>query len=219
MAAALLPMIALGWLSWAGEAGGPGAWLGRAAGLTVLLAGAAFAEELVFRGYPLQALAEGLGGPVAIAATGVAFGLVHGANPGVTPLALVNITLAGILLGVAYWRTFSLWFATGVHLGWNWMMAVPADLEVSGLGLDMPAVEASLAGPPLWTGGEFGPEGGLLVTAVTVVGTAWLWRTPLLSRSLEVRALVPLADRERVVRERRAAARGLARIETGSGDT
>jgi uncharacterized protein len=41
----------------------------------------------------------------------------------VAPLGLANIFLAGVMLAVAYLRTRSLWFATGVHLGWNWTMA------------------------------------------------------------------------------------------------
>jgi hypothetical protein len=39
--------------------------------------------------------------------------------------------------------------------------------------------EASVAGPPLWTGGAFGVEGGLVATgvlAVTVVGLEGLRR-------------------------------------------
>ena len=194
MVTVLLVLVAAGWLRWRVEGGALGAAALHGGLLTALLLGAALAEELLFRGYPLQALAERNGAPVAVGITSLGFGLVHAGNPGVSPLALANITLAGVLLGLAYWRTYSLWYATGVHAGWNWTMAVAADVSVSGLGLDMPALEPSLRGPELWTGGGFGPEGGLVASVVTAAGIALLWwRGP--DRSLEVRALVPLPDR------------------------
>lgn len=169
----ILALVMPGWVSWTT----PAVTTILAGGVvTFLLLGAAFTEELLFRGYPFRVLHLRFGPVPAVVATSVAFGLMHGGNPGVTPLALVNLTLAGVLLGVAYWRSGSLWFVTGVHFGWNLAMAV-SGLLVSGL--DVPVsgrIEAVVSGPPLWTGGAFGPEGGLVVTFVTVLGTVGLWR-------------------------------------------
>lgn len=195
IAAAVGLLAAAGWLRWAPEPGGMAevAWaLGR---ITAFLAAAALAEELLFRGYPFQLLARRFGGPAALAVTSVLFGLVHARNPAVGTLGLVNIVLAGLLLGLAYWRTFDLWFAVGVHFGWNWMMGAPVDLPVSGITLEVPGFEPILEGPTAWTGGAFGPEGGLGVTLVSLAGIGWLWRTGRLSRNLAVLALHPLPDR------------------------
>lgn len=170
----VLAMVAMGWLSWQ-AAPEPGSAVGTAFSLAGLLFGAAFTEELLFRGYPFQLLQRHFGALAAIALTSLSFGLLHGANPNVGPLALVNITLAGVLLGVAYWRTGSLWFATGLHLGWNWVMAV-SELSVSGIDMEMPAFDPTVLGPQIWTGGDFGPEGGLLVTAATLLALVGLWR-------------------------------------------
>lgn len=215
--AAVASMAAVGWVSWRPEPGGlsPGSLLGSLVGVTLFLAAAAFLEELIFRGYPFQVTAEALGGGWAIGLTSVVFAVAHAWNPGLGPsvlleegslgtiLPLVNIGLAGVVLGLAYWRTYSLWFATGVHLGWNWTMGFAADLPVSGLepgtpgyGLfETPGFDAVLEGPALWTGGTFGPEGGLAVTAVSVLGIVWLARTDALSRALRVRSLGALPDR------------------------
>lgn len=171
--AVIVALVLPGWVSWTTPAVAP---LLAGGVVTFLLLGAAFAEELLFRGYPFRVLHLRFGPVPALVVTSVAFGLMHGGNPGVTPLALINLTLAGVLLGVAYWRSGSLWFVTGVHFGWNLAMAV-SGLLVSGL--DVPVsgrIEAVVSGPPLWTGGAFGPEGGLLVTFVTVLGTVGLWR-------------------------------------------
>ena len=184
LAAALLQ-----WVSWnaVSELGSP---LG--AGLTIggVLFVAAFVEELLFRGYPFQLLAKRFSPATAILVTSIAFGLLHAANPNVTRLALMNISLAGILLGVAYWRTGSLWFVTGVHFGWNWVMAI-SELSVSGIEMSMPTFEPAVTGPVLWTGGEFGPEGGLLATIATVLGVAWMWRLGRRDESLSMILNVP----------------------------
>ena len=169
--AAILALVAPGWVSWTVT---PAPVL-EGVQVSALLLVAAFTEELLFRGYPFRVLHVRFGPVPAVVATSVAFGLVHGANPGVTPLALVNLTLAGVLLGVAYWRSGSLWFVTGLHFGWNWVMAA-SGLPVSGLDVSVSGLEAAVTGPVLWTGGAFGPEGALMITFVTVLGTAWLWR-------------------------------------------
>ena len=39
------------------------------------------------------------------------------------PLTLLNIAMAGVLLGVVRIVTGSLWHAIGVHLGWNFATA------------------------------------------------------------------------------------------------
>jgi hypothetical protein len=104
------------------------------------------------------------------------FALFHSLNPGVTPLGLGNIALAGIFLGVAFYAPGGLWTAFGAHLGWNATLAA-LDAPVSGLPFDIPYLDYC-AGSPVWlSGGRFGPEGGLMATvAITVallVTTRW----------------------------------------------
>jgi len=180
----VLVFAATGWVSWT-RAAAPGSLLADGLKLAGLLLGAAFVEELLFRGYPFQVLERRFGIEVALLGTSAAFGAAHAWNPNVAPLPLVNITLAGILLGSAYFKTRSLWFATGVHWGWNLMMAL-SNLSVSGLEFGMRGLEPKLRGPEIWTGGSFGPEGGLLVSVVSVIGTAWMWRW-----SVKVESLSP----------------------------
>ena len=155
---------------------------------------AAAAEEAMFRGYAFQALVQGIGVWPATVASSALFAYAHGGNTNVTPLALANIFLAGVMLAVAYLRTRSLWFATAVHLGWNWTMASLLDFPVSGFVLDVPLYTARETGPDWITGGPFGPEAGLVASLFIVLGTVWMWRTPRLGESPRMRELRPLVD-------------------------
>lgn len=189
--AALAVAGSMRWVADGGTAADYGAAL---AGQVAFLAVAAAAEEAVFRGYPFQVLVRAAGVVPALALTSAVFAAGHLPNDNVAPLGIANIFLAGVMLGVAYLRTRSLWFATAVHLGWNWAMSFVVDLPVSGRPFDTPLYDAVDRGPAWLTGGAFGPEAGVAVTAVLLAATAWLWRTRALAPAPGTRALRPLVD-------------------------
>lgn len=176
--AAVVAVLAVGGVyRFPADTGSVGGWLVVAGASLLAFALPAAAEEALFRGYGFLALREGAGPVAAVLVTSLLFALAHGSNPEVGGLALVNIFLAGVLLAVAVLRTGSLWFATAVHLGWNWVMAGPLDLPVSGLdAYDAPLYDG-LAGSPRWlSGGAFGPEGGLAGTAAAMLVLALILR-------------------------------------------
>lgn len=159
------------------EPGSLAGWVATSGLALAALAIPAAAEEALFRGYLFRALVEGPGAAVAVVVTSAVFAILHGSNPGTGTFALVNIFLAGVFMAVAVLRTGTLWLATGVHLGWNWVMSGPLDLPVSGLqGLDVPMYDATVVGPAWVTGGPFGPEGGLVGTVAAVVGLVMVVR-------------------------------------------
>ena len=163
--AAALALLLSGSLSYGAQAGTAGEWIETVAVQALIFTIAALAEEALFRGYAFQVLARVGGSVLAIVVSSVLFALAHGANPSIGIFALINIFLAGILLGIAYLRTLSLWFVTAVHMGWNWTMATLFDLPVSGLQMfDTPLYQPAVGGPAWWSGATFGPEGGLVGT-------------------------------------------------------
>lgn len=163
--AAALALLLSGSLSYGAQAGSAGEWIETVAVQALIFTIAALAEEALFRGYAFQVLARVGGSVLAIVVSSVLFALAHGANPSIGIFALINIFLAGILLGIAYLRTLSLWFVTAVHMGWNWTMATLFDLPVSGLQMfDTPLYQPAVSGPAWWSGATFGPEGGLVGT-------------------------------------------------------
>ena len=128
-----------------------------------------FNEELSFRGYILQRLAQAWGLPAAVVVSSLVFAMVHVLNPNVQPLAMVSLFVAGLLLACAYLVSRSLWLPIGLHIGWN--LAEMHLLGFAGSGAPEPAlVRSVVTGPEVMTGGAFGPEGGLVGLAATVLG-------------------------------------------------
>lgn len=161
---------------WSADQGTLGSYLARVGLTFAALAAPALSEEIAFRGLPLVLLAGVFGRWPALVALAVVFALAHGLNPHATPLAIANIALAGILLGVAFFAPGGIWTAFGAHLGWNAALAA-ADAPVSGMPFTIPFIDHH-AGMPVWlTGGAFGPEGGLTATiaiaAAIAVAARW----------------------------------------------
>jgi len=134
-----------------------------------LMAIIAFSEELVFRGYVLGNLMTSFRNKwVALVISAVLFALFHFANPGLHTLAFANLFLAGLLLGINYIYTRNLWFSFFFHLSWNFFQGPILGFRVSGLALPSLLV-AEPKGDLFITGGDFGLEGSILNTAVSVI--------------------------------------------------
>ena len=132
-------------------------------------------EELLFRGYPFQRLWR-WSRVTAVAGVSALFALMHAANLAVTPLALTNIFLGGILLSLAYAATERLWLPIALHLGWNLMSGPVLGYEVSGYPPEQSIVRTGGTGPDLLTGGAFGIEGSVWMTLVEIAAIALLFR-------------------------------------------
>ncbi len=139
-----------------------------------------FYEEMLSRGYLLRNLAEGLNLPglgprgAVLAAwllsSGV-FGVLHAFNPNATPVSTINIALAGLLLGLGYILTGELAIPIGLHIAWNFFEGNVYGFPVSGLNpIGATFLTIKQGGPDLFTGGAFGPEGGLLEPAAVLLG-------------------------------------------------
>lgn len=182
--------LAAGWLqiTGIGVTSRPGAsfagWL-LAAAVGYLAVG--IYEELLFRGYVLTNLSEGLSRldrraavGLAVAISSVVFSVLHGTNPNASAVSVVSLTLAGIFLAVGFVYTGSLAIPIGIHITWNFFQGVVWGFPVSGVDAGVTIVAVDVIGPTAFTGGAFGPEAGLLGTAAKLVGIAailgWVYR-------------------------------------------
>ena len=102
------------------------------------------------------------------------FAALHLSNPGITPLAMCNLFLAGISFGLFVLRTDDLWGACAMHAAWNFVMGHILGIPVSGLAgtEQVSLLNATFQGSPLLNGGSFGLEGGLFVTLVECASIA-----------------------------------------------
>ncbi len=135
-------------------------------------------EELMFRGYGFQVLLARLGPFATILPVSVLFGVFHSGNQGATPLGIVNTTAWGVLLGVAFLRSGDLWLPIGLHFGWNWVLPV-FGMKLSGFTMNIAGYSVHWKVGDLWSGGAYGPEGGILTSIVLVGLGFYLWKAPI----------------------------------------
>ncbi len=145
--------------------------------LTIILLFGAVGEELLFRGYAFQVLVQNMGPYATILPVSVLFGVAHMNNPNVTALGVINTILWGVLFGYAFLRSGDLWLPIGLHFGWNW--TIPLLSNLSGFTMGTTGYLLHWKAGMLWSGGSYGPEGGLLTTGVVVVLFVYLLRAPI----------------------------------------
>lgn len=134
-----------------------------------------FNEELIFRGYIMQNLAEDWGMVVAVLVTSALFGLAHLLNPYASLISTLSISLAGIFAACGYLVTGSLWLPIALHFSADFFGGVVFGLPISGSLEDFRLIQVSVNGPEFITGGPFGPEAGLIGFGTLLLGIGLLW--------------------------------------------
>jgi membrane protease YdiL (CAAX protease family) len=146
--------------------------------VSILLLFGAVGEEMLFRGYGFQVLVKGIGAYATILPVSVLFGLAHSQNLNFGPLAFINTVLWGVVLGYAYLRSGDLWLPIGLHFGWNWTLPL-LGVNLSGFTMDVTGYAMHWKIGGLLSGGAYGPEGGLLTTAVAIGLFFYLGKAPI----------------------------------------
>ena len=154
----------------AGEVVGPA--LGLAA---VSLGLNAVVQEVLGRGYLWQVVQRSLGPVWALVGSAALFTALHVAAFHGVGWPMLNVFLAGMLLGLLRWRSGGLLAPIGVHYAWNFLAGPGLGLTVSSRDLTGGWRVFVLDGPVAVTGGEFGLEGSVLVTGVTAIACGVLW--------------------------------------------
>jgi len=128
----------------------------------------ALTEELSMRGYLLNNVMQSAHKYLALLLVSVLFAAFHGFNPNLSLVGVVNIVLAGLVLGIYYVHQRNLWFPIGLHFTWNLFQGAIFGAPVSGLKFAS-IISFKPTGDELLTGGEFGFEASLLTTAVMIL--------------------------------------------------
>ena len=127
-------------------------------------------EEVATRGWLLTRIAARTNLPLAIVISSSLFGILHMGNAGVTYLSVLNIILDGVLAGLLFIYTDSIWLVVAQHGTWNYVQGNLLGFQVSGTGADASIFSFTMGSGPDWlTGGEFGAEGSIITTLVLLV--------------------------------------------------
>lgn len=181
---------AAGWITVTGygwERPFTGSWAAAFLGFFVVMLLVGYYEELVFRGYQILNLSEGLRGGalgsavavgLAVAVSSTVFGVLHAWNDNATVISTFNIVLAGAVLAAPYVVTGRLGWSVGLHISWNFCQAGIFGFPVSGTPFRGSLLQIRQGGSDLVTGGAFGPEAGLMgiLGLLVVLALFYLWQ-------------------------------------------
>lgn len=151
----------------------PGKWISSLLGYFVMMVCVAYYEELLFRGYLTLNLFEGLqrntlkfraAAALTTFLISAFFAFVHANNPNATWIGVMNILLAGFMLGIPFFISGSLATPIGIHFAWNFVQGPILGLPVSGIIFPTSLIQTNSIEPFWVSGGTFGLEGGLLGT-------------------------------------------------------
>lgn len=155
---------------------------GKITGILLALLGfgiQGMSEEVLCRGYFMTTVLRHHKPWLAVVSNSLIFAVLHGANPGISPLAIVNLFLCGVMFSLYVLRTDNLWGACALHSIWNFVQGNFYGLPVSGIDSGDSVFSFSLKeGMPLINGGAFGAEAGIPSTIVMLAVIAILLFVP-----------------------------------------
>lgn len=178
MGAILLLEIAIGWTrleGWAWQTT-PGSRVMLELVVALLLfVAVGIQEEILSRGYHLQNIKDGTNLLWGVILSSAVFAALHIGNPNsIWYTTILGLFAAGVFLAYGWVRTRALWLPIGLHIGWNLFEGPVFGFPVSGLATSRLLVH-TVNGPPIWTGGAFGPEAGLIILPAMVLGSCLVW--------------------------------------------
>lgn len=147
-------------------------------------------EEIAIRGWLIPTLGTRYTPLAAILLTGGVFGGIHLLGNGATVLSFINLTLSGFFFALYAIDAGHIWGVCGLHLGWNFAQGALFGLNISG----EPSAGRSLfitncTGADVWTGGTFGPEGGLVTTVFLACAVLLMGRILYQKHKASIRAV------------------------------
>lgn len=129
-------------------------------------------EEIIFRGILFRIIEEKLGSYMALIISALIFGVLHLGNPNSTFSLGIGLAIqAGLLLGVVYMYSRSLWLPIALHFAWNFTQSAIFGANVSGNEISRTLITSRIEGPEWLTGGAFGPEGSIQATVFCLIAT------------------------------------------------
>ncbi len=152
-------------------------------------------EEIYVRGYLLTNISEivykqdskpNISIYIGLIITSVLFGFLHYFNFNATVISSINLAFIGLLYGYAYVATGSLALPIGLHFAWNFTQAQVFGLNVSGFPPMVSFLNTEYLSDINLTGGNFGPEGGIVILISVIVGLFWIFKISKVNKSKKI---------------------------------
>lgn len=133
-------------------------------------------EEILFRGVIFRMIEGKWGLGTALIVSALLFGIMHIFNPGSSLWSCIAIAIeAGLLLGMAYKVSGTLWFPVGIHWAWNYFEGPVLGFLVSGSESGMPLLKSVVTGNNMISGGKFGPEASVITVLLGLVTSCYFY--------------------------------------------
>lgn len=142
-------------------------------GYLLLLAATAVTEELIFRGYVRFTLEKVFSTKLVLLFSALLFGLSRLVMVSSGLLGVVSAIFAGLILGMLFLLTGSLWVPIAAHFAWifteSYVFSFPSH------GIIPEGLLRTNYLPGLLLDGRYGPQGGLLALGIFLIVAICLW--------------------------------------------
>lgn len=127
-----------------------------------------FGEEIFGRAYVMSVLKQTKNKWAIIIISSAIFSALHLFNNSIGILPVINLFIVGVLFGYMFMKSRNVWMPIGFHITWNYFQGYIWGFQVSGnevKGL----YQVEIVANNYINGGQFGPEGGLVVTFILLI--------------------------------------------------
>ena len=134
-----------------------------------------FAEEIYTRGWIIPLFSKNYSVTIAIVVSTIFFVSGHMGNNGFNIIAIINLILISILLAILFLKIDNIWICCAFHSACNFTQSYLLGFNVSGIDTSSIA-HFTQSAPNILNGGTFGPEAGLIATAVIILIIIFIWK-------------------------------------------
>lgn len=127
-------------------------------------------EEILLRSYFFISGSASSNVPIGVFVSSALFAAMHISNPGISFMAIINLFLFGVFAALYFLRRGNIWGISAIHTVWNFAQGNVFGCKVSGMNMGETIFISNETNGVLWSGGAFGPEGGIGVTVVLTIG-------------------------------------------------
>lgn len=135
----------------------------------------ATSEEIMCRGFIMTSIGKRFAKPVAVLFSTITFIAPH--LQSMTPfgsediISIINLVLVSIFFSILFYKYDTISMCAGFHMGWNFIVSYICGLELSGMTASSESLVnmSVISSNDFLTGGQYGIEGSLIVTAALVL--------------------------------------------------